>query len=514
MADTAKVNGADIDKALETLQLQKSVDNKVVLEKGMTVDKRAMGGATKTEDDESSTGVGRKQKDVKNPELGLHPAQKRSGNFATKFKEGHGLADSNKEMKTPSTPNRGLSKAVEEKSSKSSKSSASSASSKSSKSSMKKALPPNFVKKDDAKSSKSSASSSSSASSVKKGVDGSCSSASSMKKGVAPSEKSSASSGSESGAPKLGKVVNKGMSKAIDLLASAQKHLTKAFEDGSDTDLDKTGARLIEAKDALVKAVEAGEKISPDVLARVNKAGSYFEKALETYEKEDAEGHVAAVGKTQKHLSKAIESYKDFEKSLEAAPVKTDTDLRIARRGDKFVMEMTEDQAKKVQKSLEKDNLYKSVDADLPEDVKKAMDATPLLKGLFTSLIQSNNSLRDTLADKSESDRDFRKSVMDAIAVVGQAAKQAVEDVEKMKGTPNLRKSVVIPTDSPKGAEAAGAAPGAAVDVTKIEAVLEKGIEAKLVGLDTFLAFDVDRHNPELIGKYAEIAKSIEARLK
>lgn len=505
MADTVKLNGADIDKALETIQLQKSVDTTVKLEKCMTVDKRAMGGATKTEDDESDCGVGRKQKDVKNPELGLHPAQKRSGNFATKFKEGHGLKDSDKEMKTPATPNRGMSKAVDGKSSKSSASSSASSSKK-----VEKAV--------DAKSSKSSKSSASSASSMKKGVDASCSSASSpesMDKAVAPSEKSSASSGSESGAPRLGKVVNKGMSKAIDLLASAQKHLTKAFEDGSDTDLDKTGARLISAKEALVKAVESGERVSPEVLARVNKAGTYFEKALETYEKEDAEGHVTAVGKTQKHLSKAIKSYRNFEKSLGAAKVETPkNELRIARRGDKFVMEMTEDQAKQVQKSLEKDNLYKSVDANLPEDVKKAMDATPLLKGLFSSLIQSNNSLRDTLADKSEGDREFRKSVVDAIAVVGQVAKQAVEDVEKLKGTPNLRKSVVTVTDSPKGAETAGAAPGAAVDVNKIEAVLEKGIEAKLLGPETFLAFDVDRHNPELIGKYAEIAKSLEARLK
>lgn len=506
MSDVAKVNGADIDKALETLQLKKSVDETVKLEKGMTVDKRAMGGATKNEDDESDCGVGRKQKDVKNPELGRHPAEKRSGNFAAKFKEGHGLADSAKEMKTPDTPNRGLSKAVEEKSSKSSKSSASSASSKSS---IKKALPPQFVKKDGDKSSDSSASSESSASSVKKGVDGSCSSASSMGKAVAPSAKSSASSGAASGAPELAKSV-KGMNKALDYLASAQKHLNKAFEDGVDTELDVTGKRLIQAKDALVKAVEAGERVSPEVMKRLTKAGNYFEKALETYEKEDAAGHVTAVGKTQKHLSKAIESYKTFEKSVEVP----EADLRIARRGDKFVMEMTEEQARKVQKSLEKDNLYKSVDADLPAEVKSAMDATPLLKGLFSSLIQSNNSLRDTLADKSESDREFRKSITEAVNVLGKAAKQAVEEVEKLKGTPNLRKSVLSVTDSPKGVETAGAAAGAEMGVDKVEVLLEKGLDKGLVTMEQFMAFDVDRNSPEYFGKWVELAKSVELRLK
>ena len=41
MSEKAKLNGADIDKALESLQLQKAVDDTVILEKGMTVDKRA-----------------------------------------------------------------------------------------------------------------------------------------------------------------------------------------------------------------------------------------------------------------------------------------------------------------------------------------------------------------------------------------------------------------------------------------------------------------------------------------
>jgi len=505
MSKDAKLNGADIDKALENLSMQKSVESTIVLEKAMTVDKRAMGGATKTEDDESDCGVGRKQSDVKNPELGRHPASKRSGNFASKFKEGNGLEDAKKgDGVTKNTnPNRGLSKAVEDKSSASSaKSSASSAAS------VKKALPPQFVKKDD----KSADSSASSSKDVKKAVDdkSSASSASSVKKAVAPAEESSASNGSESGSPKLGKVVNKSMTKAIELLASASKHLTKAFEDGSDADLDKTATRLISAKDTILKAVEAGEKVSPEVLARVNKAGEYFAKALETYEKEDADGHVTAVNKTQKHLGKALSAHQDFEKSLEAAPVTSE--LRFAKSGSKVVLEMTEDQAKQVRKSLEKDNLYKSLETSIPEDVKKMVDATPMLKSLFSGLIQSNDSLRDTLADKSEKDRDFRKSVTDAIATIGQVSKQALEGVEKLMGTPNMRKSVVSVVESPKAEEVALAA--GSMDRASMEATLEKGLDANLIQVRDFLAWDVDKNLPVVPEKYVEMCKAIKFRLK
>ena len=508
--EAKQLSGADIDAALENIKLQKSVGDTVTPEKGMTVDKRAQGGATKTEDDESDCGVGRKQKDVKNPELGLHPASKRSGNFATKFKEGNGLADSKKDdgvNKNPS-PNRGLSKAVkEDKSAESSKSSKSSASSAKS---VKKALPPQFVKKDGDKSAESSKSSKSS---VKKAMDGSCSSAASVEKAVAPAEESSASNGSESGAPRLGKVVNKSMTKAVELLASAKKHLTKAFEDGSDTDLDKTASRLISAKDVILKAVEAGEKISPEVLERVNKAGGYFAKALETYEKEDVDGHIAAVGKTQKHLGKAISAHQTFEKSLSTEEIKKPSgELHFAKNGDKVVLEMTEDQAKQVRKSLEKDNLYKSLGSTLPVELKKTVDATPVLRDLFKSLVESNDSLRDTLADKSEKDREFRKSVEDAIVTIGQVAKQAHEGVEKLLGTPNMRKSIVSVVESPKS-ESGTAAVGT-MDRMTMEATLEKGLKANLISMQDFMAWDVDKVMDELPEKYVTMCKSIQAHLR
>jgi len=104
MSDKNKLSGEAIDLAIQKLQMQKSVDDTVVLEKGMVVDKRAMGGATTTEDDESKTDVGREQKNVKNPELGRLPQSNLSGNFATKYKRATVFPMPKK--KTPRTPSR------------------------------------------------------------------------------------------------------------------------------------------------------------------------------------------------------------------------------------------------------------------------------------------------------------------------------------------------------------------------------------------------------------------------
>ena len=392
-------------------------------------------------------------------------------------------------------PNRGMSKAVDKKSGKSSGSSGSSASSPAK---MEKAVA-------DKKSGKSSGSSGSSASSP----------ASKMEKAVAPKEQSAASSGSESGAERL--KVTKGitkecMSKAIDLINSAKKHLTKAFEDGSDTDLDTTGKRLISAKESILKAIESGEKVAPEVTARLDKAARYFGKALETYEREDAEGHVKAVNKTQKHMSKAIEAYQEFEKSLETTPIKKENpaELKLVKQGDKYVMEMTEDQAALVRKSLVKDNLYKSLETSIPEETKKTIDAVPAIKELFKSLAESNDSLRDVIADKSEKDRDFRKSVVEALDTLSRGVKQALGDVEELKATPKLRKSVVSVVESPKAEDK----DASTFDRSMITATLEKGLQSNLITVPTFLAWDVDKDLPEVPEKYIQMCKEIEARTK
>jgi hypothetical protein len=483
MSDKNKLSGEAIDLAIQKLQMQKSVDDTVVLEKGMVVDKRAMGGATTTEDDESKTDVGREQKNVKNPELGRLPQSNLSGNFATKYKEGNGLSDAEKENAKNPEPDRGLSKAVEKEDEKKDEKSEESADSK-----MEKAFPEDLKKKDDE------------------------SSDSDVKKAVAPAEESSASNGSESGAPRLGKVVNKGMSKAIGLIASAQKHLTKAFEDGSDKDLDITGRRLISAKEEILKSIGAGEKISNEVVESLDKSARYFGKSLETYEKEDAEGHIKAIGKTQKHMTKAIEAYQSFEKSLEAKPVETPRgELKFVRQNGKVVLEMNEDEAALVRKSLQKDNLYKSLENDIPEESKKTLDASPMLKSLFSAVVKSNDNLRDVVADRSEKDRDFRKSVTEALEVLGKGVKQAMEGVEKISSTPNLRKSIVSVVESPK-TEAAEPTPGT-MDKQLIEVMLEKGLKAQLIDVQTFLAWDVDKAMDVVPEKYIAICKSIEARI-
>jgi hypothetical protein len=477
MSENTKVSGADIDKALEAIQLHKSVEDTVVLEKAMpTVPKRTMGGEVAPQNDEQGVDVGRNQKNVKDVELGRLPQSKGSGNFATSYKEGNGLSDAERENAKNPQPNRGITKAVDE-------------SSKSSDKEVEKAFPDNFKKDEDKKDEK-----------VEKAFPDN------FKKEDKKSDESSDSSVEKAVTPEK---EDKGMCKALDLMASAQKHLTKAFEDGSDADLDKTGENLVEAKNVILKSIESGEKISEEVITRLDKSARYFSKALETYEKEDADGHVRAVEKTQKHLGKAIAAYQSFQKSLDAAPVKSEG-LKFAHRDGKVVLEMTEDEAKLVRKSLQKDNLYKSLETEIPEEAKKVLDATPLLKSLFSNMTTAYDRLQDTVADKSEKDRDFRKSVSSAVETLGKSVKQVLEDVESLKGTPNLRKSIVSVVESPK----AEATVNETMDRAHIEATLEKGLKAQLIEMPLFLAWDIDKVMDVIPEKYVEACKYIDARTK
>ncbi|MDD5068964.1 MAG: hypothetical protein PHN89_05225 [Candidatus Pacebacteria bacterium] len=486
------VNPADIDKALENLQAKAGVEETINLEKSMTVEKRAMGGATKNEED-PSTDKGRDPKKVKNPEVGRHPASKKSGNFAEQWKGAKGLENAAKEdgvHKNP-LPNRGMSKAVDG-SADSAKSPASASSSKK----VEKAV-------DGSAGSAKSPASASSSKKMEKGCDASPASASpkkEMEKAVVPAEEASAASGSASGASKLADV-----KKAIGFISSAHKHLTKAFEDGSEKDLDKAGNRLLSAKKEILKALEGGVEVNPRVTEKLNKAADYFCKALETYEKEDQEGHVHAVNHARSNMEKAIDAGTVIEKSVEA-----DSALRFVKKDGKMVLEMTEDQYKQVYKSLSKDNLYKSLENEIPEDTRKAIDAVPMIKDLFKSLTASNDSLRDAIVDSKEKDRDFKKSVTDTVSILGENLKKLAEDIDGLKGKPNPRKSVVTVIESPL-AKSMESETG--MDRNKISAILEKALDAKLIDIKTYLAWDVDKDMPETHEAYAGLCKSIEGRL-
>jgi len=464
---------ADIDKALADIQAKANAPE-ANLEKGMTVDKRAMGGDTKDEED-PSTEKGRKLKDVKNPEVGRIPASKKSGNFAEQWKSAKGLENAAKEdgvHKNPE-PNRGLSKAVDEKSAASASASSSNPADK--------------------------ASASSSKPEIKKSKEDN---SSSLDKAVVPAEESSAASGSASGASELSKVSVK---KSMNLIESAHKHLTKAFEDGSEADLDKAGRRLISAKKEILKALSCGATVNDRVMNKLNKAADYLCKAFETYENEDAKGHVHAVNRARRNMEKAIEAGKIVEKSLDAKP------LSFTKKDGKVVLEMTEDQYKEVRKSLVDGNLVPSIENKISEEARKTIDAVPAIKELFKSLVESNDSLRETIENKKDSEREFRKSVADTVSILGAKVKETAAALEAISNKPQDRKSVVSVVESPLAKS---------IDINntemsrdRISIVLEKGLDAKMVDIKTYLAWDVDKDMPETHEKYVALCKSLESKL-
>lgn len=473
-----KLNPSDVDKALADLQAKANAPEAGNLEKGMTVDKRAMGGDT-TKEEDPSTDKGRELKNVKNPEVGRIPASKKSGNFANDWKSAKGLENAAKEdgvHKNPE-PNRGLSKAVEASAS-SSKKSASASSSK--------------------KVEKAVEASASSSKKMEKNY-----SASSMAKAVVPAEESASASGSASGASALN------VKKSVDFIESAHKHLTKAFEDGSEADLDKAGRRLLSAKKEILKALEGGAKVNDRMVSKLNKAADYFCKSLETYENDDQNGHVHAVNRARRNMEKAIEAGRSFEKSLEA-----DKALNFVKKDGKVILEMDEKQYREVKKSLVGSNLVKSVENQISEDARKTIDAVPVIKELFKSLTESNDSLREAIQDKSNGDREFKKSVADTVTLLGSQVKELSGKLDGIENKSTGRKSVVSVVESPLAKSVDGDGISAEMGRDRIGLILEKGLDAKLVDVKTYLAWDVDKDIPEEHAKYVSLCKSIEARLK
>jgi hypothetical protein len=304
---------------------------------------------------------------------------------------------------------------------------------------------------------------------------------SAVDKAVTPKEKSAEESGASSGAPQL--------HKSIKLINSAKKHLVKAYEGGSDTELDIAGNRIIEAKTEVLKAMKAGETVPEDMVKSLDRAASYYGKALASFENDNIEEHVKCVEKAQKHMLKAVNAY-ELQKSQAAVVEKSVT---ATHKDGKVTMEMTAEQFKGLEKALAKENLYKSFTDKIPAKQQAEIDAVPILKSLVSGLNESFTVLKDNLQASSEKEGEFKKSVSEAIGLLAQSNKQLQADVEKLKDTPNVRKSVVTevksPLDTPEKT---------AFDASKVEDILNKGVRKGICSQMVLLAWDVDK---DMIGK-------------
>jgi hypothetical protein len=493
----------DVDRAL--LEVKKSIEGGKVTLKKATVDARAMGGATTKEADHSSPDTKR------DTEVAKLPQSESKENFATKYPmdkdkaEGSALSEAIENsaiVKISDKQKRGLTKAFEKGSkSSASSSSKSSASSKSAKKKMKKAM-------DASKASKSSKSS------VAKAVDGESKVSADGKSGksATPPEKSAKASGSASGASRLAvtKSTGKYMTKAAEKIDSAKRHIKKAFEDGSGKDLDIAGQRIISANENISKAVKNGESIPENITERLVKAAKYFSKAIKAYENDKPEEHIDAVEKTNYNLSKALANYGEFQKSLNAEKIEEkplaksvdtkETSVTFVKEGDKYVMSsMDENTFKEVTKALNEKGLYKSLENELTEE-KKMIDASPLLKGLVDKVAKSNDSLRDALLNEKDSDREFKKTLSKALEAMVDIQKQTRKEIDELKGTAKVRKSVTTLVESPNGEE------HVASDVVRTESgdilykgmavgdILSKGLEKNLISTKEVLAWDVDKN--------------------
>lgn len=490
----------DVDKAL--LEVKKSIEGEKVTLKKAIVDPRAQGGATSTQDDHSTPDTGRKT------EVAELPQSKSKENFATKYPmdknkaEGSALSeaiDNSAIVKISDKQKRGLTKAVDEKSSASS-SSKSSASSKAS---------PKKVKKGMA----GSASSASSKSPVKKAVDGDSKVSPDGKSGnsATPKEAPASASGSASGASRLSvkKSVGKYTARTIEFIDSAKRHIEKAFNDGSGKDLNIAGERLVEANKAITKAVKHGETVPQNVTERVVKAAKYFSKAIQAYEADNAEDHINAVEKTNYNLSKALSNYGAFEKSLTAEKKEekplaksVDTEVTFTKEGDKYVMTpMDENTFKEVKKALNEKGLCKSLENELSEE-KKVLEATPLLKGIVSKLANSHDSLKDAILSDKEDNREFKKSMLRTFEAMVNLQKQTREELDALKNTAKIRKSVTSPVTSVY--EDGGNKVDGRVERSEtgdilykgvaVGDILSKGVEKNLVSTREVLAWDVDKN--------------------
>ncbi len=481
MSEKIALSPSDVDAAL--LEVRKSIESeKITIEKAV-VDARANGGETKTEPDFSSGG-GRKDKEV--------PATRGvDGNFATKYQTGNEpLAAAVAENAKNDDPNRGLTKAVDEKSSASSVAKAvDEKSSASSKSSVKKAM-----------------SSSSSDSSASSASDKKFKKFKKFKKAL--DDKSSASSKSS-----VAKAVdpNENVKKSIEHITEAQKSITKAYENGSANDLNVAGEHLISAKQAITKAIAGGEEVSKDTLYRLDKSAKYFSKAIEAYENDDMEGHAAAIAKTEKNISKALGTAVKEEVKVEAPIVKSvDTEVTFVKEGDKYVAAMDEATFNKVSKALNEKGLYKSLGDTLTEE-KKTIEATPILKGLVDKLSSSHDSMRDAFLDAKENDRSFKKALLKSFEALSDKLTSTTAEVEALKATPKLRKSVTTEVKSPLDAGNAGVT----FSKSMVSDILAKGVANGQVDTRTVLAWDVDKdYVDEVPAGLVEICNRIQGGFK
>lgn len=474
MANNAEINLSpeDVDLAMDKLQKSLTQDE-IVLEqpKGESkadlnkaiVDKRAMGGATEKQEDFSSPDTGRK---IEVAEL---PQSKSTKNFATEYPmdenkaEGSALSEAVKNSavaKKSDEYKRGMTKAVD-----------SSSSSSASSSSMEK----NY--------------SGSSASSVKKAVgehkvDEVHEDANGLTNGSATPDESSASGVAST--VNVKKSVGNNLLKSISKIESANKHLTKAFEDGSGKDLNVTGDRLIEAKQAILKAVASGETVSDEVTARLDKAAKYYAKAIAAYENDDMEMHTLSVRKSTHNMEKAIDSFRSFEKSLTAEPKETKTEsVKFLKKGNSYTAILSEDAYKLAKRALNEKGLYKSLSdrVENKEEVAQTLEVSPLLKGLS----ESHDALRDAILENADKEQATREELIKAIGDLSKSLRTVKGEVEELKNTPKLRKSIVSPVESPVGEEKSSGL----LEKSQVSSILEKGFEQGKIGQNEILRWDV-----------------------
>jgi len=503
-----KINAADIDAALTVAlkDVEKSMSEKTIsLEK--SVDKRAMGGDQKDETGcESIANPGDDRKGLPKVGAGERAVSKLKGNWAERYPMDAAVEENlegaiKNSAKAPTREKTYVNKSVEESAEPHMTEKAVGEDSLESKEPMHKAVgedqsdeSSSIVKAADASSSSSSSASKSKKFDFKK----------KMKKSAVPAEQSASASGAESGAPQL--------KKSMKLVASAKKHLAKAYEGGSDTELDIAGNRLAEAKDSILKAIKSGEPVTAELVKSINKAAKYFGKALEAFEFDKIEDHCKSVEKSTDYMSKCLNAY-DFQKSTTVEKSVTGkNEITFTNKNGKVVAEMTEAQFKQVSKVLGKEGLYKSFLDNVSKEQKATIDAVPVLKSLVSSLKESQDSLRDNLVSASEKDAEFKKSIASALNILAQASTQNASKIEAtaaevaaVKNEPKVRKSIVTEIESPLAE-----VKKSTIDVAHIGEILLKGMSKGMCNQNVVLAWDVDKDMPEQHKKYIDLCEKIQ----
>jgi hypothetical protein len=289
--------------------------------------------------------------------------------------------------------------------------------------------------------------------------------------------------------------------KSIRLIKSAAKHLSKAYEGGSDGELTTAGNRLVAAKQNLLKSIASGENVPAELVKSLDNASACYGEALAAFDNDDINAHCKAVEDSQSYMLKALNAYE-----VKTPVVKSISSVKFTHKDGRVYAEMTEEQYGQVEKALTAKGLYKSFLSSMPRAEQKTIDATPILKSLVDGLKTSFDSLQDNLQSKESGDREFKKSVVGALEVFAKSNKQLLADVEALKSTPNVRKSVVTMVPSPLGAENKPA-----ISKGLVTEILEKGMQKKICGMKELLAWDVDKDlTPEIPQKYVDLCERIQ----